>query len=84
MNFLFWMKFQSFHYSLIQLYLSLVEIRNSYLNLGRTFYIVRQRRKEYHYNLFDVCKSRVLHYKYAFTVDECLSADKIVLRNPLK
>jgi hypothetical protein len=32
----------SFQYSVIQLYLSLVEIRNPYLNLGWTFYIVRQ------------------------------------------
>ena len=74
----------SFQYSLIQLYLSLVEIGNLYLNLGWTFYIVRQRRKEYHYNLFDVCKSRVLNYKYAFTIDEYLSADKIVLRHSFK
>ena len=74
----------SFQYSVIQLYLSLVEIRNPYLNLGRMFYIVRQRRKEYRYNLFDVCKSRIFDYRYAFTAYECLSADKIVLRHPFK
>ena len=71
----------SFQYSVIQLYLSLVEIRNPYLNLGWTFYIVRQRRKEYRYNLFDVCKSRIFDYRYAFTAYECLSADKIILRH---
>ena len=57
----------SFRYSLIQLCLFLVEIGNLYLNLGRMFYIVRQRRKEYRYNLFDVCKSRIFDYRYAFT-----------------
>ena len=57
--------------------MSLVDIRNLYLNLGWTFYLVRQRRKEYRYNLFDVCKSRVLDYRYTFTAEECLSADKI-------
>ena len=74
----------SFQYSVIQLYLSLVEIRNPYLNLCWTFYLVRQRRREYRYNLFDVCKSRIFDYSYAFTAYECLSADKIVLRHSFK
>ena len=57
--------------------MSLVDIRNLYLNLGWSFYLVRQRQKEYRYNLFDICKSRVLDYRYTFTAEECLSADKI-------
>ena len=71
----------SFQYSVIQLYLSLVEIRNPYLNLGRTFYTVRQRRKEPRYYLFYICKSRIFDYRYAFTAYECLATDKIVLRH---
>ena len=35
----------SFQYSLIQLYLSLAEIGNLYLNFGRVRYIISQRRK---------------------------------------
>ena len=39
----------SFQYSLIQLYLSLVEIGNLYLNFGWVWYIISQRRKEFRY-----------------------------------
>ena len=74
----------SFQYSVIQLYLSLVEIRNPYLNLCWTFYLVRQRLNGYRYNLFVVCKSRIFDYSYTFTAYECLSADKIVLRHSFK
>ena len=74
----------SFQYSVIQLYLSLVEIRNPYLNLGWKFYLVRQRWEYFRYYLFYICKSKVLNYWYTITSDECLASDKIVLRNPLK
>ena len=50
----------SFQYSLIQQYLSLVEISNLYLNFGWVCYIISQRRKESRYYLFNISKSRVL------------------------
>ena len=67
----------SFWYSLIQLCLFLVEICNPNLNFGWTFYFIRQRRKEFCYYLFYICKSWVLDYWQTLTTDECLSADKI-------
>ena len=72
------------YYPLIQLNLPLIEIRNLNLNLGRAWYVIMHRHKYFCYYLFNICKSRVLYYRYAFTAYECLSADKIVLRHPLK
>ena len=46
----------SFRYSLIQPNLLLVEIRNPYLNLGWTFYFIRQRHKYFCYYLFNIKK----------------------------
>ena len=74
----------SFQYSVIQLYLSLVEIRNPYLNLGWMRYVIMHRHKYFCYYLFNICKSRMLNYCYTLISDECLSTDKIVLRYPLK
>ena len=62
----------SFQYSLIQLYLSLVEIGNLYLNFGRVWYIISQRRKESRYYLFNISKSKVLYCRYTFTSLFCL------------
>lgn len=47
----------SFQYSLIQLYLPLVDIRNLYLNLGRAWHVFMHRRKEARYYLFYIRKS---------------------------
>lgn len=44
----------SFQYSLIQLFLFLVEIGNLYLNFGWVWYIISQRRKESRYYLFNI------------------------------
>ena len=74
----------SFRYSLIQLCLFLVENCNPNLNFGWTFYFIRQRRKEFRYYLFHICKSWVFNYWYTLTTDECLSTNKIVLRHPFK
>ena len=65
----------SFQYSLIQLYLSLVEIGNLYLNFGRVWYIISQRRKESRYYLFNISKAKVLDCRYTFTTDICLCSD---------
>lgn len=63
----------SFQYSLIQLYLSLVEIGNLYLNFGRVWYIIRQRQKKPCYYLFHICKSRVLDYSIILLADSKFS-----------
>ena len=65
----------SFQYYLIQLYLSLVEIGNLYLNFGRVWYIISQRRKESRYYLFNISKAKVLDCRYTFTTDICLCSD---------
>ena len=44
----------SFQYSVIQLYLSLVEIRNPYLSLGRMRYVIMHRHKYFCYYLFNI------------------------------
>ena len=46
----------SFQYSLIQLYLSFVEIRNPYLNLGWMRYVIMHRHKYFCYYLFNIKK----------------------------
>ena len=46
----------SFQYSVIQLYLSLVEIRNPYLNLGWMRYVIMHRHKYFCYYLFNIKK----------------------------
>ena len=46
----------SFRYSLIQLYLSLVEIRDPYLNLGWMRYVIMHRHKYFCYYLFIILK----------------------------
>ena len=63
----------SFQYSLVQLYLSLVEIGNLYLNFGRVWYIICQRRKESRYYLFNISKSRVLDYSIILLADSTFS-----------
>ena len=63
----------SFQYSVIQLYLSLVEIGNLYLNFGRVWYIICQRRKESRYYLFNISKSRVLDYSIILLADSTFS-----------
>ena len=45
-----------FQYSLIQLFLFLVEIGNLYLNFGWVWYIISQRRKESRSYLFNIKK----------------------------
>ena len=46
----------SFQYSVIQLYLSLVEICNPYLNLGWMRYVIMHRHKYFCYYLFNIKK----------------------------
>ena len=76
-------KNSSWQYSLVQLNLFLVEIGDFYIYFGWMWYGC-QRRKKLRYYLFNIRKSRVLDCRYTFTTDECLSADKIVLRHSLK
>ena len=59
--------------TVIQLYLSLVEIGNLYLNFGRVWYIICQRRKESRYYLFNISKSRVLDYSIILLADSTFS-----------
>ncbi len=46
----------SFQYSVIQLYLSLVDIRNPYLNIGWMRYVIMHRHKYFCYYLFNIKK----------------------------